>query len=72
MAERGFEMDKIFGQILECITEFCEKIPGEGEEIQYLEEAQKIHELYEEAEKALYEEDGEGLYSIYAQINALV
>ncbi len=67
-------MNVDFIKIKKEIKKFCSHVPAEGFEIEYLEKAEKILALYDEANVALdkNEIDSSTLYQIYEKIKSEV
>lgn len=55
----------------EIIKEFCENVPAEGFEINYLENAKELYELYGEALVKLENEEESKLEEIYEKAKSL-
>lgn len=58
-------------EIKKIIKEFCENIPAEGFEINYLENAKELYELYGEALLKLENEEESKLQEIYKKVKSL-
>lgn len=58
-------------EIKKIIKEFCENIPAEGFEINYLENAKKLYDLYGEALLKLENEEESKLEEIYKKVESL-
>lgn len=58
-------------EIKKIIKEFCENIPAEGFEINYLENAKQLYELYGEALLKLENEEESKLQEIYKKVKSL-
>ncbi|MCI8345286.1 MAG: hypothetical protein HFJ42_04890 [Clostridia bacterium] len=58
-------------EIKKIIKEFCENVPAEGFEINYLESAKELYELYGEALAKLENEEESKLEEIYEKAKRL-
>lgn len=58
-------------EIKKIIKEFCENVPAEGFEINYLENAKELYELYGEALLKLENEEESKLEEIYEKAKRL-
>ena len=58
-------------EIKKIIKEFCENIPAEGFEINYLENAKELYNLYGEALLKLENEEESKLEEIYKKVKSL-
>lgn len=58
-------------EIKKIIKEFCENVPAEGFEINYLENAKELYELYGEALVKLENEEESKLEEIYEKAKSL-
>lgn len=58
-------------EIKKVIKEFCEDVPSEGFEINYLENAKELYELYGEALVKLENEEESKLEEIYEKVKSV-
>lgn len=58
-------------EIKKIIKEFCENIPAEGFEINYLENAKELYNLYGEALLKLENEEESKLEGVYKKVKSL-
>ncbi len=58
-------------EIKKVIKEFCESVPAEGFETNYLENAKELYELYGEALVRLENEEESKLKEIYEKVKSL-
>ncbi len=58
-------------EIKKIIKEFCENIPAEGFEINYLENAKELYNLYGEALLKLENEEESKLEEVYKKVKSL-